>query len=467
MPQAQFAIFIIVFVGLTTTAIVLPLTLNRAPTKAPIGFRIIDPAQGFIQKVCTTEKDWTSELATNERQLSNEYFDQPDNETINDPRGLNTLAVIFGQFLDHDITLTETDPDAQFTIEFLNVTRTIKDPITRETKTLLSPGIDGSTIYGDYANAWKLQWLRVPNSCLMKTSVSPINPNVGPLLPLNHSTTADDFMAGDERSDEHSTLTAIHTLFAREHNRLCNTAVFPADWTEEEKFWKVRQTVIAIIHRITFYEWLPALFGTQSHLLNSNFRRGSGHRMVDVFAGAAFRFGHSMIPNRIGAFHLMEMFFNISMIQTHGIDYFIDASAETPAQKCDLKVVNALRNVMFASNSNPGEDLVTRNLFRGRDIGLPTYEEICICYQTPIIPIGTIGPDPEDPMIGLLNEPLVPGSSLPRTIATILAEQFNRLRDMPELDNLGEPFQTIARTTTIGSLIRRNTNITKTINFFL
>lgn len=463
MVQAQFAIFIIVLVGLTTTAIVLPITLNVNPPKAPIGFPIIDPAQGFIEKVCPTVKDWSSELATNERQLSNEYFNQPDEESVVDPRGLNTLAVVFGQFLDHDITLTVTDPDAKLTIEFLNVTRTVKDPITRETKTLISPGIDGSTIYGDAANPWKLQWLRVPNSCHLNTSVSPINPNVGPLLPLNYSTPGADFMAGDERSDEHSTLTSIHTLFVREHNRLCDSAIFPLDWTEEEKFWKVRQTVIAMIHRITYYEWLPAFFGTQTHLLNSNFRRGSGHRMADVFAGAAFRFGHSMIPNRIGDFHLMEMFFNISMIQSLGIDYFLDASAGTPAQKCDLKVVNALRNVMFASNSNPGEDLITRNLFRGRDIGLPTYEEICICYQTPAIVIEGI----EDPMIGMLNEPLVQGSSLPRTLATVIAEQFNRLRQNNEILNLGSPFQSIVQTTTIGSLIRRNTNITKTINFFL
>ena len=48
----------------------------------------------------------------------------------------------------------------------------------------------------------------------------------------------------------------------------------------------------------------------------------------------------------------------------------------TSANEIDGKLSDALRNFLF----DFGEDLAGRNIFRGRDIGLPTYAGLAKCY---------------------------------------------------------------------------------------
>ncbi len=72
----------------------------------------------------------------------------------------------------------------------------------------------------------------------------------------------DMFMAGDIRGNENIELTAIQTLFMREHNRQASIlAKLHPDWTDEQLYQGARQIVIAEIQSITFNEYLPALLG--------------------------------------------------------------------------------------------------------------------------------------------------------------------------------------------------------------
>lgn len=48
------------------------------------------------------------------------------------------------------------------------------------------------------------------------------------------------------------------------------------------------------------------------------------------------------------------------------------------ANEIDGKLSDALRNMLF----DLGEDLAGRNIFRGRDLGLPTYAGLAECYGT-------------------------------------------------------------------------------------
>ena len=64
-------------------------------------------------------------------------------------------------------------------------------------------------------------------------------------------------VAGDVRANENIALTATHTLFAREHNRI--VGLLPADLSAEEKFQIARRVVIAEQQHITYTEFLPAL----------------------------------------------------------------------------------------------------------------------------------------------------------------------------------------------------------------
>ena len=70
------------------------------------------------------------------------------------------------------------------------------------------------------------------------------------------------FLAGDIRANEQIGLTAMHTLFVREHNLLCDAliATYPnAD--AEQQYQMARKIVGAEIQVITYTEFLPALLG--------------------------------------------------------------------------------------------------------------------------------------------------------------------------------------------------------------
>lgn len=101
------------------------------------------------------------------------------------------------------------------------------------------------------------------DSCYLKTSES------GRLLPKNvdnlqnaHSTGSEFFLAGDIRANEQIGLTAMHTLFVREHNLLCDDiiATYPAA-DPEQQYQLARKIVGAEIQAITYKEFLPALMG--------------------------------------------------------------------------------------------------------------------------------------------------------------------------------------------------------------
>ena len=68
---------------------------------------------------------------------------------------------------------------------------------------------------------------------------------------------ANAVVAGDVRANENIALTATHTLFAREHNRIVSH--LPASLSAEERFQIARRVVGAEQQYITYTQFLPAL----------------------------------------------------------------------------------------------------------------------------------------------------------------------------------------------------------------
>jgi hypothetical protein len=266
------------------------------------GNNLINPAWGsagidLIRIAAAAYADGLSAPAGSSRPsarvISNALSDQTDPldpsqdlNVVND-MGLSDMIYVFGQFLDHDLDHTSPTSGQSFDIAAdqagdpfnppgsIPFTRSEFDPTTgttgpRQQINDVTSFLDGSMIYGsDAATALALRTL---SGGRLKTSP-------GNLLPLDNSTyfpngaptMANDanivpstqlFAAGDVRANENIELTAMQTLFVREHNRIAAQlqAANPS-WSDEQLYQQARRTVIAELQIITYTEWLPALLG--------------------------------------------------------------------------------------------------------------------------------------------------------------------------------------------------------------
>lgn len=73
---------------------------------------------------------------------------------------------------------------------------------------------------------------------------------------------------GDSRATEQPQLAVMHTLWAREHNRVAGIlASLNPTWTDETLFQEARRIVVGELQHITFNEFIPTLLSMKAWLL--------------------------------------------------------------------------------------------------------------------------------------------------------------------------------------------------------
>lgn len=118
------------------------------------------------------------------------------------------------------------------------------------------------------------------------------------------------FEAGEIRVNEQLVLTCMHTMLAREHNRIAaGLAEVNPHWDDETLFQESRRINIGIIQHITYNEFLPILLGKEVmhkfglELQKEHYWDGYDPTVnpgiIESFASAAFRFGHSLLPTAV------------------------------------------------------------------------------------------------------------------------------------------------------------------------
>jgi len=443
------------------------------------------------------------------RSISNAMCAQDD---LSMPNGYAYSDFIWqwGQFLDHDIDETPIANPAEHMDIPVPMGDPWFDPNWSGTQTIpldrsaynhvnkVREQINNITSYIDASNVYGSSTDRA-NELRTNDGTGRLKTSTGDLLPFNtnaldNAPTAHDpsfFLAGDVRANEQAALTAMHTLFVREHNRLADQIAADNPGLSGELVYQYAKAMVtAEIQAITYNEFLPKLLGDNAIPPFSHYNPNINPGISNLFATAAYRVGHTMLSSQIqridasgaeaaeGHLPLAQAFFNPSLITDHGIDSLLRGLAAQRAQSVDVFVIDDVRNFLFGQPGSGGFDLASLNVQRGRDHGLPSYNDIRIGYGLSAVNgFGEINSDPEviarlqnayanvdqvDAWIGLLAEPHRPGAFVGETLCRILGEQFANLRDGDRYwyeTYLPADLIAQAQAMTLAEVIRANTSI--------
>jgi hypothetical protein len=395
------------------------------------------------------------------RYVSNRIFNDLGQNLFSE-NGVSQWGWAWGQFMDHDfglrdetpaehapIAFSSSDPLERFTNDFgaIDFSRTPAAPGTgvstpRQQINTISSFIDGSGVYG--VNASRLDWLRqgivdgnpTNNSALLllpggylpradsrgDASTAPPVDLMGALM----GTPSRAAIAGDVRANENIALTAIHTLFAREHNRI--VAALPASLSDEQRFQIARRVVGAEEQYITYNEFLPALGIKLPPYYGYDPRVNP--ELGNEFAAVGYR-AHSMIHGefdieadtgqytqaQLDSFEAQGIdveptadgfeltvplnlaFGNPDLLQALGEGAVLRSLGAERQYKNDEQIDESLRSVLFQvpkpGNPDPSScgapvvnpdcfsgvvDLGAIDIERGRDHGMPSYNQLRQAY---------------------------------------------------------------------------------------
>ena len=452
------------------------------------------------------------------REISNVLSDEP--VTQFNERQLSALAYVWGQFLDHDISLTPTGTTESVPIPLPKDEVTFTEPIPftrsevragtgsttpRQQSNLNTSWIDASLVYG--SDSITARWLRTFSNGKMKTSSgnflpwntlsgefsAAIDPNA-PDMANDNGKTVKTFVAGDVRAAEHPGILSLHTIFVREHNRICDRLISQGVKGDELIYQMARKEVGALIQAITYQEFLPALGVKLDNY--SGYRPSVRPDIMNTFATAGYRIGHTMVADDIflfdnqcqevepGELDLIDAFWVPSLVQTYSPDIFLKGFATHRSYETDTKINEVLRNFLFVSPNSPdrfGIDLASLNIQRGRDHGLPDYNTVRKFFTgSAVSNFSQISSDPAqvaglkslygnvnniDIWVGALSEDHLPNASVGLTSHAILKRQFQNLRDGDFYFYLNDPYlpaftKLAVLRTTLADVIKRNTKLT-------
>ncbi len=403
------------------------------------------------------------------RYLSNRIFNDT-NQNIFSENGVTHWGFVWGQFLDHTIGLREVgdeelliafdpdDPLEEFTTDLGGITTTRSaaadgtgsDGTPREQVNTVSSYIDAWAVYG--GSAERLDWLRdgtvdgdptnnqatlidddgyLPTAAARTGVDAPTTDLMGRLFADPEAAV----ISGDVRVNENIGLTATHTLFLREHNRI--VALLPDDLDEETAFEIARRVVAAEQQYITYTEFLPAMgvdldeyagydstvdpsisnefatVGYRAHSqIHGEFEAEIPLDQLDEGTLASLRDqGIEVEVDQVAgvadvAIPLNVAFGNPALLQDIGLGNFLTGLTSEAAYANDGQIDNQLRSVLFQipgpDTENPldcldGDDIAScftgvndlgaLDVVRSFDHGMPTYNELRIAYG--LAPIGS------------------------------------------------------------------------------
>nr|WP_254454267.1 peroxidase family protein [Siccirubricoccus sp. G192] len=244
----------------------------------------------------------------------------------------------------------------------------------------------------------------------------PVNPLTGQNTQYDNELLDSHFITGDGRGNENIGLTAVHTIFHAEHNRLVeankatlieaaqagnlallneylavDVAAVPADtgtlvWDGARLFQAAKFVTEMEYQHLVFEEFARKVQPNVDPFVFTN-TPDINPAIVAEFAHAVYRFGHSMLTdtvNRLDAdmnaddIALFDAFLNPAAFVASGVNAGEAAGAiirgitRQAGNEIDEFVVGALRNQLLGLPL----DLAALNLARARDTGVPSFNDV-------------------------------------------------------------------------------------------
>jgi len=444
--------------------------------------------------------------------------------TTEDHSQFSVLMMHFGQFLDHDIAQTVTGPIETTFAPFLRVrceqtfsnnmpcfpisiatndTRIDsqcmpfvrsaatcgtgdtsvfgKETKVREQLNQITSFLDASNVYGSADEEMETLRDRTANKGQLRVGeeyspgkhLLPIEDNLIPeeleserrCIGRAATVFLDCFIAGDHRATEQPGLTTLHTVFMRLHNDIAyRLSEINPQWNDDRLYEESRKIVGAIMQHVTYKEYLPKVLGMEGMEMigeYTGYNPDTDPTLLNEFATAAFRFGHTLIPPTLfrraenyhdfdlGDMPLHNSFFTPYRITDEGgIDPILRGMIIQNLKLPDGKVTDAVTERLFHIVAQVSLDLAAINIQRGRDHAIATYNdmrqecgmrralnfhdlqnEIRNATTRQILSELYDSVDDIDLWVGGLEEDVVDGALVGPTFRCIIAEQFRRTRD--------------------------------------
>ncbi|CAL1295686.1 unnamed protein product [Larinioides sclopetarius] len=355
---------------------------------------------------------------------------------------------------------------SQFNVTCMDLKRTVfcttYNTPHREQKNMVTGMLDSSTVYGPteekaaamrkYDGTGKLKSNQTENGELLPTGKDPGDlfcfPEIEP----------DCFIAGDPRVNHHATLSSLHTIFLREHNRIATKLKeLNPFWGEELLYQEARKINSAQLQCITYREYLPALLGPsvmdQFNLSVKTEPEGSKYNpeirlgVSNEFSAAVFRL-HNMVASKIGALnlHFRNLYSNPELIRQGHMTDIVKGICKVPSDEYGHLYSQDVTDYLNQRPINPyGKDLAAVDVQRARDHGLAPYiyfVNFCSGGKINITSFDNLAPrlmsqhhakilkknyatvEDVDLWAGVQMEHHLPDSELGPTTACILAKQF-------------------------------------------
>ncbi|XP_043088197.1 thyroid peroxidase isoform X2 [Puntigrus tetrazona] len=252
--------------------------------------------------------------------------------------------------------------------------------LQRQQMNSVSSFIDASSVYG--SSAALEESLRNLSSAEGLLAVSgqysdggrPYLPSAGPSACLQEpgsgpAERVECFTAGDSRVNEILPLSVLHTLWVREHNRLAGRlARLNPRWGSEVIYQETRKIIGALHQIITMRDYVPKIMGREAF-----------EEYIGPYSGYDERLNESFQEHqRFSSLSLQQTFFSPwRLVREGGLDPVLRALLGRPAalQNQEHLMTEDLTQRLLVLNIPDSLDLAALNLQRGRDHGLPGYND--------------------------------------------------------------------------------------------